>query len=89
MNFKTKYQICLLKSYFDKGLGLTNYVKYFIAFFAMASLDVKLTLYLGIIYAILCFFLGWWWFNSNFIEAENEIGNKYNLFVKEMREKIR
>jgi hypothetical protein len=88
MKFKTKYKICLWKGYFDKGLSLTSYVKYLIGFFALASLNIKLTLIIGFIYAICCFFLGWIWFRSGFIKAEIEVSNNFNLFVKEMRKKI-
>lgn len=88
MKFKIKYKICLLKSYFDKGLALTNYIKYFIAFFGLASQNVKQTLIIAFIYAVFCFILGYFWFRSGFIKAENEVNNRFNLFVKEMRNKI-
>ena len=79
------YKFCLLKAYFDKGLGLTSYIKYLIAFFGLASREVYYTLYIAFIYAILCFFLGWFWYKYKFIDAENEVGNQFNPFVREMR----
>ena len=79
------YKFCLIKAYFDKGIGLTNYVKYLIAFFGISSLNVKATLILAVIYLISCFFLGWFWFKYKFIEAETEVNNRFNPFVKEMR----
>jgi hypothetical protein len=88
MKFKTKYSLCLLKSYFDKGFALTNYFKYIIAFIGLASKDIKNTLLIAFVYAIFCFILGYFWFKSDFILAEIEVGNKYNLFVKEMRKKF-
>ena len=88
MKFKLKYKICLIKSYFDKGLGLTNYIKYFLGFFALASKDVGLTFLWASVYVVFCFFFGRWWFKSNFVRAEQEVSNKYNLFVGEMRKKI-
>ena len=81
-----KYKLLLLKAYFDKGLGLTNYIKYMIAFFGIASLNAKVTLILGIVYGVLCFIVGWVWFKYRLVEVEKEIENKYNLFVTEMRE---
>jgi len=81
-----KYKLLLLKAYFDKGLGLTNYIKYMIAFFGIASLNAKVTLILGIVYGVLCFIVGWVWFRFRLVEVEKEIENKYNLFVTEMRE---
>lgn len=89
MNFKTKLQINLYKAYFDKGLQLTSYAKYLIAFFALASLNVNLTLIIGFIYAVLCLILGFYWYKSDFIKAEIEVGNRYNLFVNEVRQKLK
>ena len=88
MRFSTKFKICLYKGYFEKGLSLTNYVKYLIAFFSLASQDIEAVLWMGGVYAILCFLIGWWWYRSDFIMAEIEVGNKFNKFVKEMRRKI-
>ncbi len=81
------YKFCLHKAYFDTGMGLTNYVKYLIAFFGLASADVKLTLIIAVAYGILSYFLGRWWFQSKMRLAEAEVGNQFNLFVKEMRKK--
>ena len=79
------YRFCLLKAYLDKGVGLTNYFKYFMALFALASMDVKTTLIICFIYAIFCFALGYFWYKYDFIEGENEVSNRFNPFVKEMR----
>lgn len=89
MNFNLKLKFCLHKKYFDTGLGLTNYVKYLIAFFGIASADVKNTIIIAVIYGISCYFLGWWWFRSDFVTADTEINNRYNLFVKEMRKSVK
>lgn len=88
MNFKTKYRINIYKRYFDTGLGLTNYFKYVIAFFGLASKNLKWTMIVAIVYGIFCFFLGWWWLKSDFYKAEIEVSNNYNLFVEEMRKKF-
>ena len=85
MKFRTKYLINLHRAYFEKGLQLTNYVKYFIAFFGLASRDVSTTLIIGLIYAIMCYFIGFLWLKYGFFEAEQEVSNKNNLFVKELR----
>lgn len=82
------YKFCLLKAYFDKGYGLTSYIKYMIAFFGLASQDVNLVLFIAVIYAFICFFIGWLWFKYRFIDAETEVGNQFNPFVKEMRQEI-
>lgn len=83
------YKALLIKAYLDKGLGITHYVKYLIAFFGLASADVTSTLIIAVIYAILCFFIGWAWYHYKIIETEIEINNRFNLFVKEMRRKFK
>lgn len=80
-----KFKFVLHKRYFDTGLGLTSYVKYFIAFFGLASSNVKATLWIGLFYAIACYFVGMIWLKKGFFELEQEISNIHNKFVKEMR----
>ena len=88
MKFETKVKILMQKRYFDAGLGLTNYVKYFIAFFAFASMDVSSTMWAVVIYGIGCYILGFCWFKYGWVKAEIEIENRYNLFVAQMRKKL-
>jgi hypothetical protein len=76
----------LLKAYFDQGYAVTSYLKYLIAFFGLASRDVRTTLIIGFAYGISCFIIGWLWFKHGLKETETEIGNRYNPFVKEMRD---
>jgi len=81
-------RFCLHKAYFDKGYGLTSYVKYGIALFGLSSLDVKTTMILGIGYGIFCYVVGRVWFHYGFQLADTEVYNIFNPFVKEMRRKI-
>lgn len=89
--FELKYGILLQKAYFDKGFGLLNYVKYIVGIIALGDIitnkSLKLFLIMGFFYAILCYVLGRLWFKFRWIEAENEVMNRYNLFQKEMRNK--
>ena len=90
MKAKVKgYKIALHKSYFDKGYGITSYLKYMIAYFGLASSDVKLTLIIGFSYAIFCYLFGMFLFWVGYIEAEHEVSNQFNLFQKEMRTAIK
>ena len=82
-------KILIHKMYFDKGGHFLKYFLYVIALFGMSSQNVSYTLILAFLYAFICYSLGWIVYHSNCILAENEINNKYNLFVKEMRHHIK
>lgn len=81
-----KFKFLLWKRYFDTGYSLTGYVKYAIALFGISSLDVSTTLTLGFVYALVCFAIGYLWYKYKFVEADNEISNRFNLFTREMRD---
>lgn len=82
------FKILLWKAYFDKGWATTNYIKYIIALFGIASLNVKLTLIFGLLYAIFCLVLGRLWFKFKLVDAENEINNIVNPFQQDLRKKF-
>lgn len=86
---RRKYKILLHKRYFDTGYNLTNYIKYIIALFGISSLNIQLTLILGFIYAVFCYIIGHIWHKHRFVEVDNEISNRFNLFTREMREKVK
>ena len=88
MNFQNKYRLVLWKSYFDQGLGLTNYLKYVIGFFALASKDLTSTFIFVGIYLVFCLILGYCWFKYGWVQVQQEVSNNYNLFVKEMRKSV-
>lgn len=77
-----------LKAYFDKGYGVTGYLKYLVALFGISTLDVVQTLGLAFIYGMICFVVGWLWYKYRLADTENEILNKYNPFVRQVRRKI-
>ena len=92
---KTKtYRFVLWKSYFDKGYSWLSFPKYiFLLFLGADTLltggNNKWTLIIaGIIFFIVCFILGRVLFLKRFTEAEFEVGNVFNPFVKEMRDYI-
>ena len=88
MKFERKLWVCRMKAYFQKGESLISYGKYLIAFFGLASREITITLFLGGLYAILSFMVGWQWYRRGMINAEIEIQNRFNLFVNEVREKL-
>lgn len=81
-------KLALWKTYFDNGFGLMSYPKLVIAVVGVGEIVNKNYLLVGIgsiLFFIACFFLGWIIIKSGFLEAINEIQNRNNLFVKEMR----
>ena len=82
-----KYKFVLWKTYFDTGFSITSYVKYLIAIFGISSLQWKLAIGLFVSYGILCIFIGWIWIKFGFFDAQNEVSNQFNPFVKEVRER--
>ena len=90
MKFDTKFKFCLLKGYFDKGMGITNYLKYFLAFIFLGNVTSKLqTFIIGASYIIFCFFAGFFWYKYKWIEAEMEVGNRFNLLARELRKSMK
>ena len=85
------YKLCLWKAYFEKGYGITSYIKYLIVIFglysAFQSQSITITLVLAFVYGISCFFIGWAWYHYGIITSEIEVHNTFDLFVKEMRKK--
>src|SRR3990167_9908029 len=81
-----KWYFLLARRFFDTGLAITNYAKYVIAIFGFTSNDVEKTMFIAFGYGIFCFFLGWAWYYWKFVEIDNEISNRFNLFTREMRD---
>ena len=63
------FKAALIKAYFEKGYGLTHYIKYVIALFGLASQDLSTTMWMAVAYAVGCFVLGYWAYKSGFVEA--------------------
>ncbi len=81
-----QYQFALHKKRVDVGYGITYIIKWFLGYFAASSQNVQMTFTLSIIWIISCYFLGWFWIDSRMMEAEQEVNNQNDTFVKEMRE---
>ena len=84
------YKLAFLEACFNKGYGVTAPVKYLVALFgvsnAIATQNIILTMIVVIAYILFCFIFGYWLFKIGFVLAEAEVANKFNLFVKEMRQ---
>jgi len=88
-----QYILCLHKTYFDTGYGITSIVKYLIGLLGFGNILVggqfSTLVYAGFGYVIFCYIFGLMWYKWGFIWAQNEVGNRWNLFQKEVRETIK
>lgn len=87
------YKIVLWKAYFDKGWGLMNYPKYAIFLIGAGDVIKNNGDYTNIIIgtfcvAIFCFLFGKWAYSSGWVSAEEEVRNKIDPFVREIRKKF-
>lgn len=82
----------LHKYYFDRGYGISGIIKYFVGLIGLAGSiiqkDVSLILIIGFSYALFCYLLGMFWVKYRIADAEAEIGNRINPFMREMRRNV-
>lgn len=90
-----KYQFifCRHYRYLTTGMSLTNLVKYAAVLFGVGSIiqtgSSKLAMLSLAGYAVFCYLLGMFWYKSGFIFAEQEVGNQFDMFEREVREHIK
>ena len=87
--YKRFLKVALHKRYFDTGFGILNYLKYPLVLLGFAVPNVRGIIAVASVYAVICYVLGWWWLNKGMAEADMEVSNRYNPFVKEMRKKFK
>ena len=80
-----------MNAYFDKGMALTKYIKYLLFISGLASDGQQFwtITFIGALYLLSCFVTGYFWYRWKWIEAENEVSNRFNLLAKEIRATIR
>ena len=81
-------KFALHKRYFDTGFNVLNYLKYPLVLLGFAIPNAKLIILISFFYALGCYFIGWWWLNFGMLDAETEVSNKFNPFIREMRTKV-
>lgn len=86
-----KYKFALWKCYFETGYSFLSYPKYILFLMGLGNVmatggNYNNVVLIGIIIGILCFVVGWGWFRYDMAEAQIEVNNQYNPFVREMRE---
>ena len=83
------YRAMLWKAYVDKGLGLLNYVTKVLMVLGIGAgfqgTDLRYILLASVLYTIFCLLVGRAWFYFKLVDAEIEVSNKVNPFVREMR----
>lgn len=83
------YKFALFKRYFDIGYGISSWFKYLVVLIGfdavMKQVPIKWIVVGGFAYFLLCFLIGYLWIKLGIFEAENEVINRYNLFMKEVR----
>lgn len=88
-DYRKWYKLMLWKAYFDQGYGVTSYPKYAVSIIGIGAAIQNASLYwivLGaLIYGVICLIVGRLWYYFNFINAEHEVQNVVNPFVREMR----
>ena len=93
MEFEFKVFLMRQKYYFDLGVGITNlFIKILAVIGVAAAIEgtSKTTiLVVGLGYAVFCYVLGFVYVKYKWLTAFIEVGNRLNLFVKEMREKFK
>lgn len=81
-----KWGFMIHKRFFDTGYGMTGYIKTFAGLLSFTTFDVSIIFVTGLLYAVLCYEWGVIWHNYDFVTLDTEISNRFNLFVKEMRQ---
>jgi len=87
-----KYEICLIKAYFERGYGVTGYLKYVIVLLGFDRVlkgDLKTSMFIILGWGLFCLLFGYLWYKLGFIEEENEVNNRFNPFQREVREAIK
>lgn len=83
------FKFALHKRYFDTGFGVLNYAKYPLVLLGIAIPDVKAIVFVALFFGLFCYFLGWWWLNKGMTDAETEVSNQFNPFVRQVRRKFK
>ena len=83
------YKIAFLEACFNKGYGTTAPLKYLVALIGISNAIVTermlATAIAGFGYVIFCFILGYILYSVQYVDAQMEVGNRFNPYIKEMR----
>ncbi len=83
------YKLAFLEACFNKGYGVTAPIKYLVALIGISNAIVTekmlVTILAGVGYVIFCFILGYVLYKIKYVNAQIEVTNRYDPYVKEMR----
>ncbi len=86
------YKLAFYYSSFNTGYSLTSPIKWVAGVFGIGAATQGNSLYwilLGaFVYFVMCIIVGIICYKFGWVDAVSEVGNKYNPFVKEVREKL-
>ena len=83
------YKTAFLLACFNKGYGVTAPLKVVALSLGVSvamTTDIKTTALFGIAYMLFCFVFGYVLYKIRFVDAEQEVNNKFNPFVSEIRD---
>lgn len=86
--FEGKVHLQLQRNYVNYGKANFGFLWEFILLIGIVSNNAKAALYIGIIFYFICYFVGRYLYKHRWLEADIEAGNRYNPFIREMRDKI-
>ena len=89
MNLELKYKILIHKAYFDTGWSFLSAIRYFIILGGLlegfATQSAKYSFMIGMAYGLFCYVFGFFYFKFGWINAQHEVANRFNEFMKELR----
>jgi len=82
------YKLALWWTYFNQGYSFASFPKWILAVYGIGEVVNENYLIVSLyafFFLIFCIFFGWVIIKSGFLEALNEVQNKNNQFMKEVR----
>lgn len=83
-----KFKLLLHKKYFDTGFSQLHYLRYVIMLFGLDMImqGAREWVVLGAVgYGIICYLVGYAWYRWEWVLANAEVGNHFNLLSRELR----
>ena len=82
------YNLAFVKACFDLGYGETSILKYALAGMGFATRSPKTVFLIAAAYGIFSLIIGFIMYKVGYVDAKNEVQNRFNPFQKEVRDKL-